>query len=190
MTGALGHLGAPRQRSAGNLSVALAGPPLWLRDENHYNQLPSCPALSRRLRRCLCVTVCRLLLGLLVLCLDQLKIVAAMPMVRRRPESTWPGFGLFGRRHSNADCTWRTRGAVWQLRPTHSRFHTLLLIRLYLPRTSTLLLHTGDIKSPSLFILPTPHLLPHPLAPQPATPKAPRPRPKARPSRTLVTRLF
>lgn len=44
MTGALGFLGAPRQRSASNLSLARPpGPPLWIRDQNHSTRLVQLP---------------------------------------------------------------------------------------------------------------------------------------------------
>lgn len=114
MTGALGLLGAPRQRSAGNLSVArqarpsgsvmkitllslfqLAGPCV-LSPYPAYGSVGLRIWQTRevRLGPCLCAMgLPRRLVLPLVRCLTNLRIVAALPITRRRPKSIWPGFG-------------------------------------------------------------------------------------------------
>lgn len=117
MTGALGLLGAPRQRSAGNLSVArqarpsgsvmkitllscssLLGPASCvLSPYSVYGRVGLRIWQTRevRLGRCLCAMVCRgVFFSPIVRCLTNLRIVAALPITRRRPKSIWPGLGF------------------------------------------------------------------------------------------------
>lgn len=148
MTGALGLLGAPRQRSASNLSVARQARPsgsvmkitllscsslLGLRLPPYSRTPPAHSFCIRqrgiiplylvgreagRLRRCLCtIGLPQHLLFSLVRCLTNLRIVAALPITRRRPKSIWPGSGLVWTSPSNARRRCRRGVRFWQLRP-------------------------------------------------------------------------